>query len=158
MFVSPCPHWWQALRVCWQGKPQKHTHSLSYCYSQQSASLIYKYSQHYCPVVPFFFLQNITTCTRKNWFIKFSIKERFEYTFSKTFWNMFNQPDSGLQWWREHLVKWDKKFLSAENTICFVCLNKHLLLLFTQLLAVFYRFFPIKEQKSFRTLYVTFFV
>lgn len=106
----------------------------------------------------FFFLQNITTCTCKNWFIKFSIKERFEYTFSKTFWNMFNQPDSGLQWWREHLVKWDKKFLSAENTICFVCLNKHLLLLFTQLLAVFYRFFPIKEQKSFRTLYVTFFV
>lgn len=55
MFVLPCPHWWQALRVCWPGKPQKHTHSMSYCYSQQSASLIYKYSQHYCPVVPFFF-------------------------------------------------------------------------------------------------------
>lgn len=59
MFVSPCPHWWQALRVCWQGKPQKHTYSLSYCYSQQSASLIYKYSQHYCPVVPLFFFYKI---------------------------------------------------------------------------------------------------
>lgn len=109
------------------------------------------------PSRAFFFLQNITTCTCKNWFIKFSIKERFQYTLAKTFWNMFNQPDSGLEWWRERLVKWDKIW-SAENTICEVCLDKHLLLLFTQLLAVFYRFFPIKEHKSFRSLYITFFV
>lgn len=97
MFVSPCPHWWQALRVCWRGKPQKHTYSVSYCYSQQSASLIYKYSQHYCPVVPFFlFLQNITTCTCNMLILIPNIfnKRGISIYLCK---NMFNQSNSGLE-------------------------------------------------------------
>lgn len=104
----------------------------------------------------FFFLQNITTCTCNMLILIPNIfnKRGISIYLCK---NMFNQSNSGLEWWRERLVKWDKIW-SAENTICEVCLDKHLLLLFTQLLAVFYRFFPIKEHKSFRSLYITFFV